>query len=106
MSLERVIKALVSLGLSRIDAEVYVYIAKKGSRKLIDLDMALNYSKPQISASLNTLTKRSLVNKDDTTFSALSFEEALELLIEQNKEQTQSMKNSKKNLLASWKKCS
>ena len=45
MSLERVIKALVSLGLSRIDAEVYVYIAKKGSRKLIDLDMALNYSK-------------------------------------------------------------
>jgi len=29
LSLERVIKALIGLGLLRLDAEVYVYLAKK-----------------------------------------------------------------------------
>ena len=30
MSLERIIETLVSLGLSRTEAEIYVYLANKG----------------------------------------------------------------------------
>ena len=37
LSLERVIKALIGLGLSRVEAEVYVYLAKKGPQTLVDL---------------------------------------------------------------------
>ena len=33
MSHERVLKALMSLGLSRTDAEVYVFLATKGPQK-------------------------------------------------------------------------
>lgn len=33
MSLERVMKALIGLGLSRVDAEVYIYIANNSPQK-------------------------------------------------------------------------
>ena len=104
MSLERVIKALVSLGLSRLDAEVYVYLAKKGPQEVMDLAKALNYVNKKINASLTNLRTKGLVSKDGTIFSALPFEEALELLIRMEKEQAQELHESKEELLASWKK--
>ena len=102
MSLELVINALVSLGLTRIDAEVYVYIAKKGSQTVKKLVMALNYSKNQIYSSIKELTIRGLVTKRGMLFSALPFEETLELLIELNKEKAQCLQDSIKELIASW----
>lgn len=103
MSLERVIKALISLGLSRLEAEVYVLTTKKGQQTVIDLKKSLNYSKNQIHTALKNLTTKRLVTKKDTIFSGLPFEEALELLIALEKEQAKSIENNKKELLASWK---
>ena len=98
------IKALVSLGLSRVDAEVYVYVAKKGSQSVMDLNNALNYSKNQIYASLRTLIEQGLINKEDSTYLAISFEEALELLIRRNREDEKLLEENKKELLVNWKK--
>jgi len=81
LSLERVIKALIGFGLTRVDAEVYVYLAKKGPQKAVDLAKALNINKQKIYASLKNLQTKGLVSKDRTIFSALPFEEALDLLI-------------------------
>ena len=103
MSLERVITALSDLGLSRIDAEVYVYLAKKGPNKVVALARATNINKQKIYSSLKTLQTKGLVSKDRTTFSALPFEEALDLLIKIEKEQAQAMHESKEKLLATWK---
>ena len=58
MSLERVTKALESLGLARVDAEVYVYLAQNGSQKLTDLVLVLNYSKEEINVGLENLIKK------------------------------------------------
>ena len=104
MSLERVIKALIGLGLSRSDAEVYVYLAKKGPQEVMDLAKALNYVNKKINASLKNLQTKGLVSKDRTIFSALRFEEALDLLIKMEKEQAQELHESKEELLASWNK--
>ena len=103
MSLERVITALSGLGLSRIDAEVYVYLAKKGPNKVVALARATNINKQKIYSSLKTLQTKGLVTKDRTTFSALPFEEALDLLIKMEKEQARAMHESKEKLLATWK---
>jgi sugar-specific transcriptional regulator TrmB len=103
LSLELIIKALVSLGLSRLDAKVYVYIAKMGSQTAKDLDGALNYSKNQIYKSLRLLTAKTLVTKKGIKFSAIPFEEALDLLIERKKKQANHIKESKKELLVNWK---
>ena len=104
MSLEKIIETLVSLGLSRLDAEVYVYIAKNGPKSLNDLDKSLNYSKIQISKSLKKLIAITLVNKEEPMFSALPFEDALELLIEKQREQEKTLKETKNHLVKAWKK--
>ena len=102
MSLERVIKALISLGLTRMDAEVYVYLAKKGPQEIVDLTKALNYINKKINSSLKNLQTKGLVSKDRSIFSALPFEEALDLLIKMEKEQAQIMQESKEELLTTW----
>ncbi len=99
LSLERVIKALVNLGLSRLDAEVYVYLAKKGRQKVVDLAKALNLSRKKIYNSLKNLQNKGIVTKDRSIFSALPFEEALELLIKMEKEQAQLIRESREELL-------
>jgi len=102
LSLERVIKALIGFGLTRVDAEVYVYLAKKGPQKAVDLAKALNINKQKIYASLKNLQTKGLVSKDRTIFSALPFEEALDLLIKMEKEQAQAMQESREELLTTW----
>ena len=102
MSLERVIKALISLGLKRMDAEVYVYLAKKGPKKGVDLAKALNYNKKKVYVSLKNLRTKGLVSKDRTKFSALPFEEAFNLLIKMEKERAQAMHESREELLTTW----
>ena len=103
-SLKRIIKALIRLGLSRLEAEVYFYIANNGPQKAVSLAKDLNVNKSTIYASLRNLQTKELVTKDRTMFSALPFEEALELLIKMNKEQTRFLHESKKELLSSWRK--
>ena len=58
MNLERIIETLTTLGLSIVDAEVYVCIAKNGPKSVKDLDESLKYSKNQIFKSLKMLTAR------------------------------------------------
>jgi sugar-specific transcriptional regulator TrmB len=99
MSLERVIKALVRLGLSRLDAEVYVYIASIGPQKALTLVDVLGSNKLTIYVSLRNLQTKKLVTKNHTIFSALPFEEALDLLIQKEKEQTQALHESKEELV-------
>jgi sugar-specific transcriptional regulator TrmB len=103
LSLERIIIALVNLGLTRMDAEVYVYLAKKGSMKAIPLASALNYTKNQIYSSLRRLTTKELVIKNGKLFLSIPFEEALELLIERGKKQANHIQKSRKELLANWR---
>ncbi|MFX1301032.1 MAG: helix-turn-helix domain-containing protein [Promethearchaeota archaeon] len=100
MSLERVIKALIGLGLSRSDAEIYVYLAKKGPNKVVALEVALNYDRKKLHTSLKTLQTRGLVAKEHTTFSALPFEEALDLLIKMEKERAKAVQESREELLS------
>ena len=107
MSLERVIQALVSLGLSRVEAEVYVHLAKKGPIEIGNLASFLKFSTQKLNRSLKNLqikgiVKRSLKGKE--LLSALPFEKTIELLIEIKTEQALIMQESKEELLYSWRK--
>ena len=96
-------KVLTDLGLSRVDAELYVYLAKDGPQKMVDLVKALTYNKAKIYSILRNLQTKKLVSKNPPVFCALPFEEALELLIKIKKEQTEAMIEQKKELLVNWK---
>ena len=106
LSLERVIKALVDLGLSRIEAEVYVHLAKRGPNEMVNLADALNFRKQELHRSLRNLQNKGIITANpegNKLFSALPFEKAIELLIEIRTEQAQIIQESREELLSSWR---
>jgi sugar-specific transcriptional regulator TrmB len=102
LSLERIVKAFVDLGFSRIEAEIYVYLAKKGSKTVTNLTKALISNKADIYCTLAKLQTKGLVTNNGELYSAIPFKDALELLIEIKKEQAQAIQESKEELLATW----
>jgi sugar-specific transcriptional regulator TrmB len=101
------VKALVSLGLSQTDAEVYVHLATSGPATARNILDTLAINKRQLYRSLKHLqTKDITVTSDERPpeFSVVPFEELLDLLIEVKKEQAQNLRESKKEVLSSWHK--
>jgi hypothetical protein len=81
LSHERVLKALVSLGLSRRAAEVYVFLATKGPQKKRIVRAARDCS---------------------ALYSALPFEKAIDLLLEAKRKEAQSIEQNKEEILFEW----
>jgi predicted transcriptional regulator len=97
----------VGLGLSRADAEVYVHLAKKGPIEIMNLAKVLKFSKQKLRRSIKNLQSKGIVIanlEENELFSALPFEQTIELLIEIKTEQAQIMQESKEELLSSWRK--
>jgi sugar-specific transcriptional regulator TrmB len=102
-------KTLEGFGLSRIDAEVYVYLAKKGPKKGRELANALQVTKQQLYPSLKNLKTKGIVTASferPALFSAVAFEKVVELLIKIKVEQAKAIKETKKELLDSWRSIS
>lgn len=95
MSLERIIKILEGFGFERIEAEVYVYLAKKGPQKEMDLSDALKIRKRQLYFILKKLQAKGVVSvspEHPAVFSALPFEKTLNRLVKANIEQAKAIR--------------
>ena len=106
MSLERILKTIETFGLSRIEAEVYVYLAKKGPKKGRELANALQVTRQQLYPSLKNLKNKGVVTsspKRPKLFSALAFEEVIDLLVKIKKEQSAAILETKAELFSNWK---
>jgi sugar-specific transcriptional regulator TrmB len=106
LSLERVLKTLEAFGLSRTDSEVYLYLAKKGPKKGREVANALQISKQKLYPSLKNLKNNGIIKASfdrPALFSALAFEEVLELLITIRVDQAKAIEETKKELLRSWR---
>ena len=102
MSLERIFKALVSLGLSKSDTRVYIFLALEGPKKVQSIVENLKMGRHRICRILKNLQNKKIVVssiKDENIYSALPFEEALELLIKTEKNQTNAIQEKKLILL-------
>ena len=107
MSKERIIKALKGLGLSNIDTQVYIFVAKEGSHRIGEIALALNLPEEKVDRSLKELQSISIVKASidrPLNFMAMPFEEVIDLFIEVKKEQAKTMQKSREELLSSWKK--
>ena len=104
-SQEKVFKTLVDLGLAKIDAKVYVFLAKKGPRKAQDVAGFLRISKQQLYPSLRSLQSKGLVNatlEHPARFSAVPFEKALDLFAKAKMEEAKSIQQNKDKILTDW----
>jgi sugar-specific transcriptional regulator TrmB len=98
-----VLKTLEGFGFARLDAEVYVYLAKKGPQNGTVIAEALKIRKQQLYPVLINLQNRGLVTtifEMTQLFSAITFEKALDLLVKANIEQAKAIKETKEELLS------
>ena len=106
MNQERVYRTLASFGLTRTDAKVYIYLAKKGPRKGKDLCNSLNMQKQQLYPCLKNLQSRGVVTatcKRPVLFSALPFEKVLDLFMKVSIEEAEHLMQNKEELLSAWR---
>lgn len=106
MSLERVLRLLEDFGFSRVDSEVYLCLAKNGPKKSRDLTVCLKMTKQQLYPILKCLQEKGVVSRTPprpALFTALSFEELLNLIIRVNLEQASAVRETRKELLDSWR---
>ena len=61
MSLERVLRALKEFRISETEANIYVYLAKKGSKSNVQLAKTLKMSLRQLNPTLQKLESRGLI---------------------------------------------
>jgi sugar-specific transcriptional regulator TrmB len=97
---------LVKLGFTETDAHVYVYLATEGPSKAIDIAEGLRIYKRQLYHALKRLQKNGIINVSaeyPARFSAVLFDQVLELLIKTKKEQQQALQESKEQLLHTWR---
>jgi sugar-specific transcriptional regulator TrmB len=107
MSIKRILKSLENLGLSKRDAEVYMYLAKNGQKTAREIMTGLGISKQKLYIIMKNLRNKNVVivnNRRLSTFEAISFKKVLDLIIKIKKEQSEAILETKKELLSNWKK--
>jgi sugar-specific transcriptional regulator TrmB len=105
LSLNRVFNALIDLGLSESEAQVYMFLETKGAAKARRIAAALQINRTQVYRILKRLQDKKIIKTilgRTTEFSALPFEEALNLLIQNKKKNAKKAQNNKKELLSEW----
>jgi len=106
MSREWVLKTLVGLGLSEVEAEVYIFIAQAGPVKGRDIAEKLKLYKKLVYRSLKRLQAKGMVNttfERPARFSAVSLEKILGFFMKAKTEQAKNLQSNREKLLSSWR---
>jgi sugar-specific transcriptional regulator TrmB len=102
---EWMIKTLVSLGLSHVDAEIYVFLSTQGSHKGRSIAETLKLYKQQLYRSLKRLkTKRLIYSSTEhpAVYSSVSFDEVLDLFWEIKTEEADLLQENREEILSKW----
>jgi sugar-specific transcriptional regulator TrmB len=87
MSQESMLKSLMNLGLTKPEAKVYFYLAKKGPKKANEITKELKMKRQQLYPIIRTLQSRLIVTATldrPAKFSAIAFERFLDLFARVN----------------------
>ena len=109
MSQEKVLSILVNLGLSKLEAKVYILLAKRGPTKAKDAAKALNISKQRVYPILKNLQSKGIVNSSleyPARFSAVQFEKVLDSFLKAKIEQVHRIQQNRDDILSDWRSIS
>ncbi len=105
MNLEPVYNALESLGLKRLEVQLYIYLARNGPQKGQDVCQSLNLTKQQVYPCLKNLKQKEAVQATidhPAIFSAKPFEEVLNLLIQNKVNEAKNTQHNKEQIIRAW----
>ena len=106
LSKVRVVKAIMNLGLSKTDAQVYIYLALNGPHKARELIDRMELYKEQLYRSLKNLKEKNIVLSSSdfpAEFSAIPFDKVLDLLAEIKKQQAEALQEINEYLMDNWR---
>ncbi len=98
-------RLLMMLGIRRVDAKIYFYLATNGPKKGRDLAGDLGIYKQKLYRSLKNLKEKGLVkasSEHPATFAAITVEDSLDYFLEAKLEEAQFIKEKKDELLSRW----
>jgi len=104
-SVEVIEKALRGLGLSKNEVKVYVYLARTGEHKASDISEALSLHRTETYRILRDLEKRGLISsvfEKPLKFIAISFDKALDILIETKRMKLNLLEKKRESLVNLW----
>ena len=84
MSQEHVLKTLANIGFDEVEAQIYVYLAKKGTQRASNICRALKLTKQQFYPAIKRLQSKCVVSstmEHPARFNVLPFEKVLDLFI-------------------------
>ena len=105
LSHEKIIVALTRFGLSRTDAEIYLFLSNRGRQSAKDITEGLNLPKPTVYTSLKRLKKEGTIvitHERVKRFSARSFEEITNSQVETKLNEAESLRKCSKQILSIW----
>jgi sugar-specific transcriptional regulator TrmB len=104
---EKIEKSLRDFGLSKKEAEVYIFLAKYGAITSGQITKQLKLNRGQVYRILKRLQKKNLLEATleyPTRYAAVSFETVIDSLIKSKKEEVARIEESKKDLISDWEK--
>jgi len=102
---EPVLKALVDIGLTQMDSQVYLLLTKKGPLKGKEIFKTLKINRQQLYRSLKNLQNKGIVNSTlerPARFSAISFENVLDMFIKSKADEAQRLQQHRNEILSLW----
>lgn len=103
---EEIGSVLNELGLSAGEVKVYLYLAKSGTQKAIEISRNVRIHKVEVYRFLKNLENKGLVESTlerPTRFAAAPFEEVLDDLISKRRRTTTALQEQKGKILKQWK---
>jgi sugar-specific transcriptional regulator TrmB len=103
MSRKRIVSTLTSLGLSREEIRIYVFLATEGPRESQTVAKTLKITQLKAAKCLEILKNKGLVmiinNVVPSQLYAIPFENALDLLVETNLKQAQNTEQNRSSII-------
>lgn len=96
---------LVKFGLTPNEAKVYIYLAKYGHRRAVEIAKSIHIPRTETYHLLSSLQNKGLVTatfQHPIKFNAVPFDKALNILIEIEKDRLRNFERKEKDLLSIW----
>jgi len=96
---------LVRFGLTPNEAKVYIYLAKYGHRRAVEIAKSIHTPRTETYRLLSSLQNKGLVTatfQHPIKFNAVPFDKALKMLINIEKERLRTFERKEKDLLSLW----
>ncbi len=97
----------MGLGLSKVDAQVYIFLANAGPQIVEKVVDELKFDEAVVQHSLQVLRRRRIVvasYEGPVWFNALPFDDALRLLADEQLKEAKQVEQKRSDLLSKWQK--